>query len=95
VKEQQMTDEELEAILVETGHKHHEAYLESDGADPDWALWYAGYLQARIWDGLGRLLSRSDFVYLLKRGDLEARAGDDPSQWPAVYVRLFREFATE
>ena len=90
-----MTDEEIEAILVETGHRHHQAYQESDGADPDWALWYAGYLQARIWDGLGRLLSRSDFVYLLKCADVEARASADPSQWPAVYVRLFREFVTE
>ena len=90
-----MTDEELVAILVETGHKHHQAYQESDGVDPGWALWYASFLQARIWDGLGRLFSRSDFVYLLKTGDREAKVSDDPSQWPAIYVRLFREFATE
>ena len=90
-----MTDQELQAILIEVGHRHHQAYQESDGADPDWALWYAGYLQARIWDGLGPLLSRSDLVYLLKQGDREARASDDPSEWPAIYTRLLREFAAE
>lgn len=90
-----MTNEELKALLLETGHKHHEAYAESDGADPDWALWYASFLQARIWDGLGKLLSRSDLVYLLKLGDREARASDDPTQWPAIYVRVFREFVDE
>ena len=90
-----MTSAELETLLVETGHKHHQAYAESDGADPDWALWYASFLQAQIWDGLGRLLSRSDLVYLLKLGDIEARASDDPSQWSTIYARLIREFATE
>jgi NAD(P)H-hydrate epimerase len=90
-----MTDDEFQALLVETGHRHHEAYAESDGVDPEWALWYAGFLQARIWDGLGRLLSRSDLVYLLKVGDREARASDDPSRWPMIYTRLFREFAAE
>ena len=90
-----MTDEELQALLIETGHHHHEAYAESDGADPDWALWYAGYLQARLWDRLGKLLSRSDLVYLLTLGDREARASDDPSQWPVIYTRLFREFVAE
>jgi len=90
-----MTDEELHALLLETGHKHHEAYAESDGADPEWALWYAAYMQARIWDGLGRVLSRSDLVYLFKLGDREARASEDPAQWPVIYARLLREFAAE
>lgn len=89
-----MTDEELMALFVETGHKHHAAYIESDGADAEWALWYAGYLQTKLWDGLGRLLSRSEIVYLLIAGDREAQASEDPSAWPAVYARLFREAAS-
>ena len=86
-----MTDEELEALLVETGHKHHEAYRDSDGVDPEWAQWYAAYLQARIWDSVGRLLSRSELTYLLIRGDREAKSSDDPSQWTVIYSRLLRE----
>lgn len=90
-----MTDEELQALLVETGRKHHEAYRDSDGADPEWAQWYAAYVQARIWDRLGRLLSRSELTYLLIRGDREARSSADPSQWPVIYTRLLREAAAE
>ena len=88
-----MTDDELAALLVETGHKHHEAYQESDGADPEWASWYAGYLQAHVWDRLGRLLSRSELTYLLIRGDREARESEDPSQWAVIYARLLRSAA--
>ena len=90
-----MTDEELEALFVETGHKHHQAYHETDGIDPEWALWYASYLQARVWDGLGRVFTRSDLVYLLVRGDRQAQASDDPTQWPAIYAHLLRELADE
>ena len=90
-----MTDEELIALFVETGHKHHQAYIESDGADAEWALWYAGYVQTKLWDGLGKLFTRSEIVYLLVRGDREAQVSDDPSQWAAVYARLFREAAAD
>lgn len=90
-----MTDEELEALLVETGHRHHEAYRESDGVDPEWAQWYASYLQARVWDGLGRIFTRSELTHLLIRGNREAQESDDPSQWPAIYTRLLRELAAE
>ena len=88
-----MTDDELTALLLETGHRHHEAFLVSDGADPEWASWYAAYLQVRLWDALGRVLSRSEIVYVLIRGDLEARASDDPSDWPSVDARLLRDLA--
>ena len=90
-----MTDEELAALFTETGNKYHQVYLESGGVDPEWPLWYAGYLQARLWDGLGKLLTRSEIVYLLIRGDREAQASDDPLLWPDVYMRLFREEAAQ
>jgi NAD(P)H-hydrate epimerase len=90
-----MTDEELAALLVETGDKHHQAYSASDGVDPEWALWYAGYLQARIWDGLGALLPRSVIVYAMIGGDREASGSDDPSNWPVVYARLHSHLATD
>ena len=30
-------------LLRETGHAHHEAFAATDGADPDWPIWYAEY----------------------------------------------------
>ena len=90
-----MTDEELAALLTETGHKHHQAYIGSDGFDPEWASWYAGYLQTKLWDGLGELLPRSVIVYAMIRGDREAGDSDDPSEWPGVYARLLQQLAAE
>ena len=89
-----MSSDELEALLVETGQRHHEAYIEGDGADPEWASWYAGYLQSHLWDRLGRLLSRSEITYLLIRGDREARESGDPSSWAPIYARLLRDAAS-
>ena len=84
-----MTEDELAALFVETGHRHHEAYLESDGVDPECVSWYAAYVQAHMWDRLGRLLSRSEIGSLILRADAEVRAnpqnGDD---WPHVYARV-------
>jgi len=34
-------------------------------------------------------------VYGLIRGDREAQASDDPSNWPTIYARLLKELATE
>ena len=81
------------ALRVITEHGRAMTFLVSDGADPEWASWYAAYLQVRLWDALGRVLSRSEIVYVLIRGDLEARASDDPSDWPSVDARLLRDLA--
>jgi len=55
---------ELAELLTEAGH-HHPAYQESNGIDPEWATWYAPYLQTRVGDRLGSPPTRSELVYLL------------------------------
>lgn len=37
---------ELAVLVNEASHAHHAAYIESDGIDPDWAMYYAGVLLA-------------------------------------------------
>ena len=32
-------------LFREAGHAHHAAFAATDGADPDWPIWYADYLQ--------------------------------------------------
>jgi len=61
--------DELADLLVETGERHHRAYAEADGADPEWPLWYSGYLQARLWDRAGALPTRSRLVALLQSAE--------------------------
>ena len=58
-----ITETELADLLRQTGERHHAAFIESDGADPEWALWYADYVQAHLWDRAGRLPSRGELVY--------------------------------
>ena len=71
--------EKMESLLTETAEAHHEAYADSDGVDPEWPLWYAGYLQERLRTLLEAELTKSELVYLLlrleKRQALEAPGG--------------------
>jgi len=54
---------ELAQPLVATGNAHHEAFTETDGFDPDWAIWYADHAQDQVNSLLGTDLSRAELVY--------------------------------
>jgi len=62
---EQISQNELADLITAAGHAHHAAYIESDGVDPDWAMYYAGYLEAHLGERLGRKASRSELTYLL------------------------------
>lgn len=36
--ESTMDQSQLAELLMKTGHHHHQAYIEADGVDPEWAL---------------------------------------------------------
>lgn len=80
------TAAELAELLVDIGHRHHHAYLESDGVDPEWALWYAAHLQTRIWDRLGAVPSRSRLVHLLLDAEEQHAASGEGRPWPDFYA---------
>ncbi len=83
---QKLSSKELAQLIVETGEHHHQAYLESDGVDPEWALWYAGHLQTRMWDRAGTLPTRSQLVHLLLQGEADlAKEGSD-TPWAEFYA---------
>jgi hypothetical protein len=81
--------EELAKLFAETSDAHHEAYLDSNGVDPERASWYGPYLQVRLGDRLGRKVTRSELIYLLVKADREhgITAGDLP--WPDYYAGVF------
>ena len=39
---------QLEELFREASEAHHQAYIETDGADPEWPLWYADYLRDKL-----------------------------------------------
>ncbi len=91
--ESAITDSELAALFVEAGKHHHAAFIESDGVDPEWPLFYAAYVQTRLWDRLGVLLTRSELVHVLVAADLAMASGEGTGDWPSFYAERIRSFA--
>jgi hypothetical protein len=86
-----MTDraEQLEALFQEVGQKHHEAFLETDGTDPEWPLWYADWLVDKLPALLGTDLTKSELVYLLVRLSKEQARQAPDMPWPQFYAESF------
>ena len=75
-------------LLRETGEAHHAAFIDTDGADPDWPIWYAGYLQERLGRQLDRQLTRSELVFLLVTAEREHGAEAPAEPWPDFYAQV-------
>jgi hypothetical protein len=45
-----------------TGHARHESFFETDGFDPDWAIWWANHSVDQVNALLGTELTRSELV---------------------------------
>lgn len=87
-----INEKELSELFLETGMNHHHAYKASDGVDPEWALFYAGYLQARLWDRLGRVPTRSELIHLLVAADKAFQStGRAQEEWPVFYANYLIE----
>ncbi len=88
-----ISDEELSELLAEAGRHHHAAFISSDGVDVEWPLFYAAYLQTKLWDRLGVLLTRSEIIHVLVATDEAFRRNEEHGPWPPVYARRLRSFA--
>jgi NAD(P)H-hydrate epimerase len=86
-----ISHEDLTLLLAETSQRHHQAYIETDGGDPEWPLWYAGYLQAQLWDRAGRLPGHSELIYLLVKADRDFTAPGVEGPWPSFYASALLE----
>lgn len=78
-------------LLRDTGHAHHEAFLATDGADPDWPIWYAGYLRDPLNERLGLDYTKSKLVYCLMDADYEHQARSPESSWPEYFAEQILE----
>lgn len=76
----------LIALLRDAGPAHHQAYIETDGDDPDWPIWYAEYLLDRLNALLGATLTRTQLIVLLVELDQLQRGEDPPADWPVFYA---------
>jgi hypothetical protein len=82
---------QLEGLFRETGEAHHQAYIETDGADPEWPLWYAGYLHERLAPLLGAGFTKSELVYLLIWVANEQPLDAPGADWARYYADFFMQ----
>ena len=76
----------LAELLQEAGHAHHAAFVATDGADPDWPIWYADYLKDPFAQRFDMNFHRSQLVYCLMNANFEHEARSMDSEWPVFYA---------
>lgn len=86
----------IAALLHEAGETHHLVFRIVDGADDDWASWYADWLvnHSELPELLGVRPVRSELVYVLVGLDKEFTEGTPTEPWPEYYAtRVLRHFS--
>jgi hypothetical protein len=87
---------QLEAIFQEVGKKHHEAFLETNGVDPEWPLCYADWLVDKLPPLLRTDLTKSELVYLLVHLSREQPHQSPDMPWSRYYAEFFaRQYIPE
>jgi len=83
------TVEQIGRLLHEAGETHHRVFRIVDGADDDWASWYADWLisLSELPGLLGVKPVRSELVYLLVSLDKEYTARQPGEPWEAYYAQ--------
>ena len=91
------TTEQISQLLHEAGETHHRVFRIVDGADDDWASWYADWLVklSELPSLLGTKPVRSELTYLLVSLDKDYTASQPAEPWEVYYAkRIFDHFAS-
>ncbi len=73
-------------LLQDTGRAHHKAFEVTDGADPDWPIWYAEYAKDAFAEQFGMNFTKSQLIYCLMNANYEYEARAPDSEWPEFYA---------
>lgn len=82
---------QLADLFHATAEAHHQAFLETDGLDPDWPLWYADALIEPLQRLLKADLTRDDIAGLLVQAEQEQQAVAPDSDWTVYYAGFFMD----
>ena len=88
----------LAELLHEAAETHHQVFRITDGADEDWASWYAQWLVtlSELPEVLGGTVVRSELTYMLVRLDKEYTERRPDQRWEDYYAReLVRHFSPD
>jgi hypothetical protein len=75
-------------LMHEAGEVHHTVYRITDGADDDWASFYADWLihHSELPDVLGQAPVASQLVHELVESDRALGAGEASGRWEDFYA---------
>ncbi|MDH3533011.1 MAG: glutaredoxin [Gammaproteobacteria bacterium] len=76
----------LVELFREAERAHQAAFAATAGADPDWPIWYADYLQEPFAQRLGLDFCKSRLIYCLMNADLEHQARSPDADWAEIYA---------
>ena len=78
----------ISKVLQEAAETHHRVYRIVDGADPDWASWYADWLirLSEVPKLLGTAPVHSELVYLLVKLDKDYTRDNPSEPWDRYYA---------
>jgi hypothetical protein len=81
--------ESISNLLHEAGETHHRVFRIVDGADDDWASWYADWLVSlsELPAALGVKPVRSELTYLLVSLDKQYTADGPAEPWEDYYAQ--------
>jgi hypothetical protein len=87
------TSARVNALLHEAAETHHTVYRITDGADADWASWYADWLLnlSELPDLLGARPVRSHLVHALVQLDRDYTESGSSERWENVYAESIVE----
>ena len=76
-------------LLHEAAETHHQVFRITDGADDDWASWYAEWLVtlSELPELVGGKVVRSELTYMLVRLDKEYTERRVAERWEDYYAR--------
>jgi hypothetical protein len=83
-------------LLHQAAETHHQVFRITDGADDDWASWYAEWLVtlSELPELLDAKIVRSELTYVLVRLDKEYAERRSAERWEHYYAReLVRHFS--
>jgi hypothetical protein len=85
--------EQVTDLLHEAAETHHQVFRITDGADDDWASWYADWLLklSELPEILGAAPVRSSLVYELVRLDRVYTSEPRDEPWESYYARALIE----
>jgi hypothetical protein len=90
--------EQVSNLLHEAGETYHRVFQIADGADDDWASWYADWLinLSELPALLGVKPVRSELTYLLVSLDKEYTATQPGEPWETHYAqRILAHFSPQ